>query len=107
VKNKDAAPDAILADILQGVDIVGTILHEDLPKIQADIEDVKIALARLETAHERASSVSSAELAASLGEIRELLEMQEQRIVKLDTRLAQLSGHEAALERPSEEQGRA
>jgi hypothetical protein len=88
---KEAGPEAILADILQGVDIVGTILHEDLPRIQSDLEDVKIALARLENAHERAATVSTAELAAALGEIRELLEMQEQRIVKLDMRLSQLS----------------
>jgi hypothetical protein len=100
VSKKEAGPDALLTDILQGVDIVGTILHEDLPKIQTDLEDVKIALARLENAYERATSVTSAELAASLAEIRELLEMQEQRIVKLDVRLAQLSGSEADRETP-------
>jgi hypothetical protein len=87
-------PDATLADILEGVDIVGTILHEELPQLQADIDELKIALARLENAHERATSVTSAELAASLNDIRELLEMQEQRILKLDMRLAQMAGPE-------------
>jgi len=84
--------DATLADILEGVDIVGTILHEELPQLAADIDELKVALARLENAHERATSVTSSELAASLNEIRELLEMQEQRIVKLDMRLAQMAG---------------
>lgn len=85
-------PEATLADILEGVDIVGTILHEELPQLQADLDDVKTAISRLETAYERATSVTSAELAASLTEIREMLEMQEQRIVKLDVRLAQMAG---------------
>lgn len=97
-------PEATLADILEGVDIVGTILHEELPQLQADLDEVKVAISRLETAHERATAVSSTELAASLNEIREMLEMQEQRIVKLDMRLAQMAGLEPDESSESEEE---
>lgn len=96
--------DATLVDILEGVDIVGTILHEELPLLQADLDELKVAVARIETAHERATSVTSAELAASLNEIREMLEMQEQRIVKLDMRLAQMAGPDTDDEPDSEEE---
>lgn len=79
-----------LLEIVQGVDIVGTMLAMELPRLRADIAELREATAKRSAG--AGPGIAGEEIMAALTELRELLEAQEQRILKLDARLAQLAG---------------
>jgi len=81
-----------LEDVLEGVDVVGTMLDLELPRLRADIQQIQRQLDRQRTpssADQRTSGTD--DLACTLTEIRELLEGQERRIAALDLRLSRLA----------------
>lgn len=86
-KKKSAEPPS-LGEILEGVDIVGTILDQELPRLQADLKSIKTTIEAVQKAGKLHSADS--DLLDMLTEIRDMLEQQEHRLIKLDARLAQL-----------------
>lgn len=80
-----------LAEILEGVDIVGTMLDQELPQLKRELAAIKAAVTRPTAGSTRDGQAGSdSDILAALTELKEMLEQQEQRLLKLDARLAQL-----------------
>jgi len=83
-------PDPTLGEILSGVDIIGTMLHLDLPKLEQQIAEIK-ALVSQASAGERPSPRDTTDAEAALEEIKEMLQLQGERLLSLERRLAHLT----------------
>jgi len=94
-KNK-AAKDPLL-EILQGVDMVGTMLHTDIPRVLEELNRIRTLVEVRQTVPDSgpptsvAISSGSEDATLLLLEIRELLEAQDRRMAALDQRLARLA----------------
>jgi hypothetical protein len=81
-----------LEDVLEGVDVVGTMLDLELPRLRADIQEICRRLDLLSPSPPAETRpVSTDDLTGTLTEIRELLEAQDRRIAALDLRLSRLA----------------
>ena len=95
----DSAPDGLVPDDAvyelgqrRGVDVVGTMLDLELPRLRADIRRIQQRLDHLGAPMPQAQRPTDAtDVTAILTEIRELLEAQERRIAALDLRLSRLA----------------
>jgi hypothetical protein len=88
-----------LEEVLEGVDVVGTMLDLELPRLRAEIRQIRARLDRLRPpAAADQARADTDDLACALTEIRELLETQDRRIAALDLRLSRLA---AELAEPS------
>ena len=87
-------PEPTLGEILSGVDIIGTMLHLDLPKLEAQIQEIKalVAPAAARTTERPArSSGSDPDLSAVLEDLKETLQLQNERLLSLERRLSHLT----------------
>lgn len=83
-------PDPTLAEILSGVDIIGTMLHLDLPKLEQQLAEIKVLVSQASPG-ERSSLRDTNEAEAALEEIKEMLQLQGERLLSLERRLAHLT----------------
>ena len=95
---KKLTPEEMLKEILEGVDIIGTMLDRELPRLRAELDGYTTDATRRNSGSEHQGSDPSPELATALAEIRELLEMQERRLTALDQRISRLTEAIAAPE---------
>ena len=84
---KKLTPEEMLESIEKGVDIVGTMLHQDLPRVFEELAGIRAQLAALRSPR-GAGSPDPQDEETTLGDIRELLELQERRLAALEARLA-------------------
>jgi hypothetical protein len=87
-------PEPTLGEILSGVDIVGTMLHLDLPRLEQHLQEIKalVAGSRAGAPAGRAGDpVSAAELAAVLEDLKEAVQLQNERLLSLERRLSHLT----------------
>lgn len=87
---KPKVPEPTLGEILSGVDIIGTMLHIDLPRLETHLQELK-TLATAARATERPGQITSADVAASLEELKEVLQLQNERLLSLERRLSHLT----------------
>jgi hypothetical protein len=87
-KPKQAEPP--LGEILSGVDIIGTILHTDLPRLEKQLAEIRSFLAPDAPAG-RLARRDTTDVALALEEIKEQLQVQGQRLLSLEHRLVQLT----------------
>ena len=83
-------PDPTLGEILSGVDIIGTMLHLDLPRLEQQLAEIK-ALVSHASAGERTAPRDVHDAEAALEEIKEILQLQGERLLSLERRLAHLT----------------
>ena len=94
---KTTAPKDPLLDILQGVDMVGTMLHTDIPRVLEELNRIRTLVEASQVVPDSgppasvAMSSGSDDATALLLEIRELLEAQDRRMAALEQRLARLA----------------
>ena len=90
---KPKQPEPTLGEILSGVDIIGTILHLDLPKLEAQIQEIKALVTPAVRSPERAahSSGPDPDIAAVLEDLKETLQVQNERLLSLERRLSHLT----------------
>ena len=86
----DEPTQSLEGEILQGVDMIGTMLHDDIPRLE---EELKAIRARLEerpaAVAEVASTTAPDDVQQALEELRDLIQLQTQRIEALERRVAQ------------------
>lgn len=87
---KPKQPEPTLSEILSGVDIIGTILHLDLPKLEQQIQEIK-ALVTPGRVAGRPSPAIDADMAAVLEDLKETLQLQNERLLSLERRLSHLT----------------
>lgn len=87
---KPKKADPILAEILSGVDIIGTMLHLDLPRLEGQLSEIK-ALVSSASPGQRAARPDTTEAAALLEEIKEMVQVQGEQLLALERRLAHLT----------------
>ena len=90
-----------LSEILEGVDIIGTLIDTELPALRTDIAEIKSQLVGRAPNLSPNTESGLAELALVLVEIREMIEDQERKIAALDRRLTRLLGAESNTEEGS------
>jgi hypothetical protein len=87
-------PEPSLREVLTGVDIIGTILHTDLPRLEAELSAIRSDLARQPPSgpsDSRNVLRGSEEMTVTLEEIRDLLQLQLDRLDVLERRVAHLA----------------
>jgi hypothetical protein len=82
--------DPTLGEILSGVDIIGTMLHIDMPRLEQQIQEIK-ALLSAPRPGEHALQGESGETASALEDIKEMLQLQNERLLSLERRLSHLT----------------
>ncbi len=87
---KPKSPEPTLGEILSGVDIIGTILHLDLPKLEQQIQEIKALVTPVRTP-DRPVQGLDADLAAVLEDLKETLQLQNERLLSLERRLSHLT----------------
>lgn len=92
---KAKQPEPTLGEILSGVDIIGTMLHLDLPKLEAQIQEIKALVTPAATARPPGRAAQAAgtdpDLSAVLDELKETLQLQNERLLSLERRLSHLT----------------
>ena len=90
---KPKQPEPTLGEILSGVDIIGTILHLDLPKLEAQIQEIKALVTPAPATPERTAHGPGIDpdLSAVLEDLKETLQLQNERLLSLERRLSHLS----------------
>ena len=85
-------PDPTLSEILSGVDIIGTMLHLDLPKLEQQIQEIRTLVTPTPSrAGEHAGLGASNEITVVLEDLREMLQLQNERLLSLERRLSHLT----------------
>ncbi len=84
------APD--INEVMTGVDMIGTILDTELPKLENQLKDIKGQLDTMLQPEGPGKKIELAELANSINELRDMVESQERHIAALDMRLARFAG---------------
>lgn len=85
-------PDPTLGEILSGVDIIGTMLHLDLPRLEQQIQEVRALVTPAPTrAGGGAGGAASLEITAVLEDLKEMLQLQNERLLSLERRLSHLT----------------
>jgi len=87
---KPKSPEPTLGEILSGVDIIGTMLHLDLPKLEQQIQEIKALVTPIRTS-DRPVQGLDADLAAVLEDLKESLQLQNERLLSLERRLSHLT----------------
>jgi hypothetical protein len=83
-------PEPTLGEILSGVDIIGTMLHIDIPRLEQQIQEIKAFVAPGRPG-ERTAAGATGEIAAALEDIKETLQLQNERLLSLERRLSHLT----------------
>jgi hypothetical protein len=87
---KTDGPD--LHEVMTGVDMIGTMLHIELPKIENRLKGIEGHLTTLaQQPRSPGNSIDLADLSAAIRELRDMAESQERHIAALDIRLARLA----------------
>jgi chromosome segregation ATPase len=89
-KLKTAVPD--ISEVMTGVDMIGTILDLELPKLENRLKDIKGQLDTVLQPESPGKKIELSELANSINELRDMVESQERQIAALDMRLARFVG---------------
>ena len=87
-------PEPSLHEVLAGVDIIGTILNTDLPRLERELGALRADLTRSSVSGESAAASSRKgpdDMSATLEEIRDLLQLQLDRLDALERRVAHLA----------------
>lgn len=84
-------PEPSLREVLSGVDIVGTMLNTDLPRLERELGAIRAELARQAVSGAPARQKAPDEIAVTLEEIRDLLQVQLERLDALERRVAHLA----------------
>lgn len=82
-------PDPTLGEILSGVDIIGTMLHLDLPKLEQQLAEIKALLVTARPVERPQAGAD--ETASALEELKELIQLQGEHLASLERRLAHLT----------------
>jgi hypothetical protein len=80
--------------VLSGVDVIGTILNTDLPRLEKELGAIRAALASQAKTGNRTlpgSPKAPDEITVTLEEIRDLLQLQLGRLDAVERRVAQLA----------------
>lgn len=88
--SKSKSPEPTLGEILSGVDIIGTMLHIDIPRLEAHLQELK-SLAAASRTPERPVENSAVDLTAALEDMKEALQLQNERLLSLERRLLHLT----------------
>jgi hypothetical protein len=93
-RSKSNGDRAALADILEGVDAIGSIIDETLPRLEQMLDETSRRLSQLEE-ELRIGDQQSSDSGAADEQLSERLDLVEQRLLSLDqssrTRLAELA----------------
>lgn len=81
--------DPSLGEILSGVDIIGTMLHLDLPRLELQIAEIKSLLST--AAPEKPARTDSGDTATALEELKEMIQLQGEQLLSLERRLLHLT----------------
>jgi hypothetical protein len=87
---KPKQPEPTLGEILSGVDIIGTMLHLDLPKLEQQLAEIR-KLVTPASVGDRLARPEATDTAAALEEIRDQLQVQGERLLALERRLLHLT----------------
>jgi hypothetical protein len=87
-------PEPSLREVLSGVDIIGTMLSTDLPRLERELGAIRAELARHSVSADPATPKSprtADDITVTLEEIRDLLQVQLERLDALERRVAHLA----------------
>lgn len=84
-------PEPSLREVLSGVDIIGTILNTDLPRLERELGAIRADLARQAVSGVSAKQKAPDEISVTVEEIRDLLQVQLERLDALERRVAHLA----------------
>jgi len=80
-----------MGEVMTGIDMVGTILDIELPKLSDQLKSIQNSLHTRTQPEGPGKKIELAELAESIHDLRDMIESQERQIAALHTRLARLS----------------